>query len=145
MFGISMCLLVYSTSTTHTLGKWLGLIFIPPITRSAKERQRKELKYMIKTFQCSNGTTYATADKTMVLVDEVIAFLEEHRGKMFWNGAVGETSFCVNSEIVTCDELQYQLAAIEDGDYAEYISDFFYGNEETGDDSDYPGHIPMDN
>jgi hypothetical protein len=41
MFGISTCLLVYSTSTTHTLGKRLGLIFIPPITRSAKEQQQQ--------------------------------------------------------------------------------------------------------
>lgn len=92
---------------------------------------------MMKIFQCSNGTIYATADETMVLVDEVIDFLEKHRGKMFWNGAAGETSFCVDSETVTCDELQYHLNEIEDDDYAEYISGFFYGDEATGDDSEY--------
>ena len=68
---------------------------------------------MIKTFQCSNGTVYATSDKTMVSVDEVIDFLEQHRGKMFFNGAAGETSFCVEGEVVTCDELDYHLAEIE--------------------------------
>ena len=92
---------------------------------------------MIKIFQCSNGTIYAAADKTMVPVDEVIDFLEQHRGKMFINGAAGETSFCVDGEIVTCDMLDYHLAEIEDYGYAEYISDFFSGDEIAGDDSTY--------
>ncbi len=100
---------------------------------------------MIKTFHCSNGKTFATSKETMVSVDEVIAFLEKHRGKMFWNGAAGETSFITDNEIVTCDELEYHITQIEDEDYADYIlGSLLDEDEENQDDSDYPDTIPMD-
>ena len=55
---------------------------------------------MLKQFYCADGTVYArhTSEWQDVTVDEVIAFLEQHRGKVFWNGAAGKTSFRANTD-----------------------------------------------
>ena len=48
---------------------------------------------MLKAFHCADGTVYArhTSEWQVVTVDEVIAFLEQHRGKVFWKSAAEKT------------------------------------------------------
>ena len=83
---------------------------------------------MIRVFYCLDGTVFASANNHEATVDEVIAFLEQHRGKKFWNGAAGDTSFRVDDTLVSCDGL---LTFTENYDdyYGEQISDFFLFSE----------------
>lgn len=95
---------------------------------------------MLRKFVCRDGTVFASAadDCEMVTVDEVIAFLEQHRGKKFWNGAAGETSFKADDTLVSCDTLDGWTLDMDDEDYGTYISEWFYYEEdEWGDDSEY--------
>lgn len=55
------------------------------------------------------GIVYATSDEWEATVDEVIAFLEKHRGKKFWNGATGEVSFRADDKCVSTDELDFWM------------------------------------
>ena len=71
---------------------------------------------MIKKYVCEDGVVYANADGWMVDVDELIAFLEQHRGKKFYNGASETLSFRVDKEHIRCDELDSILECIEDED-----------------------------
>lgn len=91
---------------------------------------------MIK--QCVNektGVVYAYAKTELVDVDEVIAFLEKHRGKQFYNGAAGEVGFRADEKTVSADMLSWFLE-----------NDFECDNEKTEDaiyeylckDGDYP-------
>ena len=62
------------------------------------------------------------ANKT---VDEIIEFLEQHRGKEFW--ASGDVPcFCVNENAVLCDSGDYVLNEIENDDFLEPLEQFFY-------------------
>lgn len=82
---------------------------------------------MLKVFVCHDGTVYASTKYHMgtVMVDDVIEFLEQHRGKEFWNGAVGETCFRADDEVVSCDSFDFWMENMEDEDYAESINDWF--------------------
>ena len=63
---------------------------------------------MIKEYMYEKtGVIYASSDDWCATVDEVIAFLEKHRGKKFWNGAAGEVTFRVDDEIVSTDTLEF--------------------------------------
>ena len=79
----------------------------------------------------------STSEWQVVTVDEVIAFLEQHRGKVFWNGAAGKTSFKADADVVSCDLFDYWMEHIENDNYAEFITEWFYGDELIGNDSDY--------
>jgi hypothetical protein len=94
---------------------------------------------MLRQFHCADGTVYARhmSEWQVVTVDEVIAFLEQHRGKIFWNGAAGKTSFRADNDIVSCDLFSYWMERLEDDKYAEFITDWFYGYELIGSDADY--------
>lgn len=69
-----------------------------------------------------NNVTYATNGGFEVTVDEVIEFLEKHRGKIFINGACFETAFCADEDTVVCDEL-YTLLREEDQDLEDEAED----------------------
>ena len=69
---------------------------------------------MIQKFTCTDGTIYAFPEGHYALVDEVIALLEPHRGKLFWNGATDHFSFRADEEMVVCDEQDYQLGGVLD-------------------------------
>ena len=79
---------------------------------------------MLKTY-LSNANTYAYSENGIVTVDEIIEFLEQHRGKEFW--ASGEAPcFCVNENAVLCDSGDYVLNEIENDDFLEPLEQFFY-------------------
>lgn len=85
---------------------------------------------MLKEFRCPDGTVYASCKQEggIITVDEVIAFLEQHRGKQFWNGAAENTSFRTDGEMVSCDSLTYWMEELEDEELSERIQDFFDGD-----------------
>lgn len=79
---------------------------------------------MLKTY-LSNANTYAYSENGIVTVDEIIEFLEQHRGKEFW--ASGDVPcFCVNENAVLCDSGDYVLNEIENDDFLEPLEQFFY-------------------
>ena len=79
---------------------------------------------MLKTY-LSNANTYAYSENGIVTVDEIIEFLEQHRGKEFW--ASGNVPcFCVNENAVLCDSGDYVLNEIENDDFLEPLEQFFY-------------------
>ena len=79
---------------------------------------------MLRTY-LSNANTYAYSENGIVTVDEIIEFLEQHRGKEFW--ASGEAPcFCVNENAVLCDSGDYVLNEIENDDFLEPLEQFFY-------------------
>lgn len=95
---------------------------------------------MLKVFVCNDGTVYASTrgHAGTVKVDEVIEFLEQHRGKEFWNGAAGETCFRADDEIVSCDLFSCWMEDMDDEEYAEYIDNWFCKSRaKRGDDSGY--------
>ena len=94
---------------------------------------------MLKIFRCADGTVYARhkSEWQDVTVDEVITFLEQHRGKVFWNGATGKTSFRADTNVVSCDLFDYWMEHLEDENYAEFITAWFGGDELIGNDADY--------
>ncbi|MCF2618200.1 hypothetical protein JQM68_13555 [Oscillibacter valericigenes] len=68
-------------------------------------------------------TAYSKAG--IVTVDEIIEFLEQHRGKEFW--ASGNIPcFCANDKVVLCDSGDYVLNEIENDDFLEPLEQFFY-------------------
>ena len=78
---------------------------------------------MLRTY-LSNANTYAYSEKGIVTVDEIIEFLEQHRGKEFWAG--GDTPcFCANENTVLCDSGDYMLSEIENDDFLEPLEQFF--------------------
>lgn len=87
---------------------------------------------MIRQFICNDGCIYAEADDHDATVDEVIAFLEQFRGKRFWNGAAGDVAFRFDGEVVCCDsaDFQIQCACEKDELLGEMIFDFFNGSEQ---------------
>ena len=94
---------------------------------------------MLKQFHCADGTVYARhkSEWQDVTVDEVIAFLEQHRGKVFWNGAAGKTCFRADADIVSFDLFDYWMEHLVEENYADFITEWFYGDELIGNDSDY--------
>ena len=79
---------------------------------------------MLRTY-LSNANTYAYSENGIVTVDEIIEFLEQHRGKEFW--ASGDVPcFCVNENAVLCDSGDYVLNEIENDDFLEPLEQFFY-------------------
>ena len=79
---------------------------------------------MLRTY-LSNANTYAYSENGIVTVDEIIEFLEQHRGKEFW--ASGNVPcFCVNENAVLCDSGDYVLNEIENDDFLEPLEQFFY-------------------
>lgn len=84
---------------------------------------------MIKQFKCPDGTILGCSDKTEITVDELIEFLEQHRGKKFWNGAAEDTSFRVQGDTVSCDTSKFFVEEAYDSydeELAEDIANFFY-------------------
>ena len=77
---------------------------------------------MIRVIQGEDGAVYASSDNEQATVDEVIEFLLQHRGKMFWNGAAGDVSFYVTDTRVSCDCLSFIL---ERFDAEESVCTFF--------------------
>ena len=97
---------------------------------------------MLKTFYCADGTVFAStrSHSEKVTVDEVIAFLEQHRGKEFVNGAAETTSFRADDTVVSCDTFEFWMGCYEDMSYASFIDDWFcefYGDEVVGRETDY--------
>lgn len=95
---------------------------------------------MLKVFVCNDGTVYASTREHMgsMTVGEVIEFLEQHRGKEFWNGAAGRTSFRATDDCVSCDLFDFWMGELDDEDYAEYIDNWFcHSRAKRGDDSGY--------
>lgn len=79
---------------------------------------------MLRTY-LSNANTYAYSENGIVTVDEIIEFLEQHRGKEFC--ASGDVPcFCVNENAVLCDSGDYVLNEIENDDFLEPLEQFFY-------------------
>ena len=79
---------------------------------------------MLRTY-LSNANTYAYSKAGIVTVDEIIEFLEQHRGKEFW--ASGNIPcFCANDKVVLCDSGDYVLNEIENDDFLEPLEQFFY-------------------
>ena len=79
---------------------------------------------MLRTY-LSNANTYAYSENGIVTVEEIIEFLEQHRGKEFW--ASGDVPcFCVNENAVLCDSGDYVLNEIENDDFLEPLEQFFY-------------------
>ena len=64
----------------------------------------------MKEFICSSGKIIVNAGAE-ASVDDVIAFLEQHRGKKFYNGAAEGLAFCVDpvKNTVSCDEMNFFL------------------------------------
>ena len=89
---------------------------------------------MIRSFICSNGMVFAASDEEFVLVDDVIAFLEQFRGMSFWNGATGDVAFRFANKTVCCDSKEQQIAeAHEVGEaVGEMVEAFFNSNEAVG-------------
>ena len=96
---------------------------------------------MFKVFVCSNGSVYACPCAGETTVDELIEFLEEHRGKVFTNYAADDYCFCIGNNVVACEEFEYALECAADEyseDYAEYMKDWFDSiTPLRGDDSGY--------
>lgn len=68
--------------------------------------------FMFMCYQCKDGTIVAKSkNSNEILVDDVIAFLQQFRGKLFWNGAAGDTCFIIepNSNIVSTDSFRWWL------------------------------------
>ena len=83
---------------------------------------------MIKVFKSPDGTIFGCPENTEVTVDEVIEFLEQHRGKKFYNGAAEDTSFRIKDNVISCDASKFFVEeAYEsyDEELAEDIADFF--------------------
>ena len=87
---------------------------------------------MIKQFICNDGSIYAKADGYEATVDEVIEFLEQFRGMLFWNGAAGDVAFRLNGNVVCCDHADFQIECAREKNelLAEMVRDFFYASEE---------------
>ena len=83
---------------------------------------------MIRVFNCLDGTMFASSDKHEATVDEVIAFLEQHRGKRFWNGATDDVSFRADNATVSCDGLLFFTEQYDDY-YDGQLSEFFLFSE----------------
>ena len=86
---------------------------------------------MLKQFCCPDGTIYAKCGKQgKMAVDEVISFLEQHRGKVFWNCAAENTSFRADEEVVSCDSFEFWMEELaeKDDDLVDHIYDFFEEN-----------------
>lgn len=66
------------------------------------------------------ANTYYINDTNSISVDDLIAFLEPHRGKIFMNTAAEDLSFKIDSETVRCDESRYWS---EIGEYNDAIDD----------------------
>lgn len=75
----------------------------------------------MKKYVCEDGTVYANAGWDYLSIDELIEFLEEHRGKGFYNTAAADLAFCVDENYVRCDELDTLLEGIEDEELYEEI------------------------
>jgi hypothetical protein len=92
--------------------------------------ERKEK--MIRQFVCNDGSVYAKADGYEATVDEVIEFLKQFRGKLFWNGAAGDVAFRLDDGIVCCDHTDFLIECAEEKDeaLAEMIGYFFYNTDE---------------
>lgn len=58
--------------------------------------------------QCGKVIVYAGGSAS---VDDLIVFLERHRGKEFHNGAATDMAFCVDEKnnYISCDELSFFL------------------------------------
>jgi hypothetical protein len=83
---------------------------------------------MIKVFKSPDGIIFGCPENTEVTVDEVIEFLEQHRGKKFYNGAAEDTSFRVKDGIISCDTSKFFVEEAYDSydeELAEDIADFF--------------------
>ena len=87
---------------------------------------------MIKQFFCKDGSIYAKAEGNEVTVDELIEFLEQFRGKLFWNGASGDVAFRIEGNIVCCDSADFNIQhAYEKDDFlGEMICTFLYCSDE---------------
>lgn len=64
----------------------------------------------MKEFALKSGKIIVYAGNS-VSVDDIIAFLEQHRGKAFHNGAAADLAFCVDPKknTVSCDEVEFFL------------------------------------
>ena len=78
---------------------------------------------MLRTY-LYNADMYACGNKSIVTVDEVIEFLEQHRGKEFL--LCGDSPcFCANKKAVLCDCRDYMMSEIENDDLVESLEQFF--------------------
>lgn len=83
----------------------------------------------MKGFTCSNGKIIVAAG-TEASVDEIIAFLEQHRGKTFYNGGAEGLAFCIDpvKNTVSCDEMNFFLdECTADAEEADAAVAYFYG------------------
>lgn len=93
--------------------------------KQTKIGMKGEIKVMVKKYVCKDGTVYAGADYYLP-VEELIEFLEQFRGKLFYNGAAESLGFRIDGEHVWCDTLDYILGEIEDDDLCFEVCDYFY-------------------
>lgn len=96
---------------------------------------------MVKEYLHSEtGVVYAHAASGVISVDELIAFLEKHRGKHFYNDAACEISFRIDGEKVKADSISFIL------DY-DFEDDWNTANaiqEYLCEDGDYPAHDELE-
>lgn len=95
---------------------------------------------MLNYHTCPNGDEVICGGIICVSVDDVIEFLERHRGKTFYSGALETPCLYADAETLTFEELDYIIECCEDDEYGyddEDDDDLYEDNEEEEEEEKY--------
>ena len=85
-----------------------------------------------KRYKCADGTEYINFTDDCYTVDEIIAFLEPHRGKKFYTGALEDPCLEISDEWVQLEELDFFMVDCPPEDNQQLADDmyeFFYNED----------------
>ncbi len=90
----------------------------------------------MRYFRCANGNEFATMRRSPVptTVDELISFLQPHKGKIFSYYGLYAPCFVITDSKVVCKTIMDWEAAEEDINHAMSVVHWFAGKKRYGGD-----------